>query len=234
MIPVGIHENVRHHKATKNDKGTLVLGFVKEVSTDLESFNSSSADSAGGTQENDFLIFGPSNLDREGKTDTTGNISNKIKELKDQLSHILLNYMPQDKIKWDPFKGLGITQDNIDAKLKNQSVLDQIYKNIVDQYIDMVTPFNSNVSLKFRVVFIRSSQTKHFSKLRSKFLTENPFMEPMNVSKGASKIRFTKWELDNKLNNPTKISTETAETVDKTAQSEADLAFATTPGEIAQ
>ncbi len=222
MIKVGIHDNLVLHKTTKNDKGTLVVG-VKTAPEGglLAGLDDARTDSAGGGEENDFLFFPPQATNRENQTDTPENNMNKVKELKDQLTAILLNYMPSDKIKWDTLKGTGITQENINVKLEKQETLNIMYDNIVEQFISMMTPYVNRNDLKFRWLFVRSSKTKHFAALRKRYLTEQPFMEPMIVPKTASKLKYTKWEIDNGFNNPDRIEQAVAEV---NTDEQADLA----------
>jgi hypothetical protein len=199
MIPVGIHENVQWHKATKNDRGTLVLGakIVDPKKSSIDDLNSTSSNSADSLPEQDFLIFGPQANLFNGDPDTADNNMNKIKATKDFLNYVLLNFTTSDKIKWDVLKGTGVTNENTSTELLKQSVLDQIYANIVDQFIAMFEPFTKNDKLLFRAVFIRQNKVKSFAGLRKRYLSDNPFMEPMTVPKEQSKIRFTKWEVEN-------------------------------------
>lgn len=233
MIPVGIHENLRHNKAVKNDKGTLILGFKRESTLDPSSFNTVGTNTSGGEAEQDFMLFPPSNLNKEGEVDTHTNNSTKVKEFKDQLTSILLCFMASNKITWDATAGTGITQENAEAKLKSQEVLNKMYTNICDQYINMVTPYLADPTAKLRMVFVRASKTKHFPSLRKRYLDSQPFVESMTVPTSTSRIKFTDWEVKNGYNNPDKIQAPVE--VDNTeAAEQANVAFATTADEVTQ
>lgn len=227
MIPVGIHENVRVYKATRNEKGTLVVGFKRDEGLDLDSFDTASDNTAGGDAEQDFLLFPPSNLDRKDAVDSTKNNSAKVKQLKDQLTHILGNYMTSDKITWNTTLGTGLTQENSEAKLKTQETLNKMYDNICNQFIEQVTPFLNNTKLKFRVIFVRHSEAKHYPSLRKTYLSTQPFMEPMSVPAATSRIKFTEWEIKNKRNTGDKLTA--TETPAEENAEVAQTAFATTP-----
>lgn len=233
MIPVGIHENLRHHKVTKNDKGTLILGFKREATIDPTAFNDVGTNTAGGEAEQDFMLFPPSNLNKDGEVDSAANNSAKVKELKDQLNHILLCYMPKDKIVWDVTAGTGMTGDNAESKLKSQETLNKMYTNICDQYTKMITPFLSDSKLKMRMIFVRASRTKHFPSLRRRYLDSQPFIEPMTIPSATTRIKFTDWELKNGYSNPDKVVVAT-EPENAQASTEADIAFATTADEVTQ
>ena len=66
----------------------------------------------------------------------------KIAEVKDPLTHILLQYTTENNLKWDIFKGTGVTSpEDLKTKLTNQATLSKIYDNIVDQFIAFMKPF---------------------------------------------------------------------------------------------
>lgn len=227
MIPVSIVEDIVLSKALKNDKGTLVLGMKVVTGNLLDSLNSSTDDSASGGLENDFLFFPLQATNFDKAIDTAANNTVKIQELKDQLTHILLRFMTSDKITWDILKGTGITPDNIDVKVIQQTTLDVIYANIVEQFLSMVKPFVNNTSQKSRVLLTRKSKAQHFPALRKRYLTDQPFIESMSVPKEASALKYTEWEIKNGYNNPNKIETAAADATDPAAADIAKSVFAT-------
>lgn len=198
MLKVGIHENLFLSKTVKNDKGTLVIGYKEagEASGNLlDSFNEASDDTATETNEQDFLIYGPQATAKGGELDTATNNQKKVKEIKDQLTHILLNFMTKDKLKWNLLVGTGIDTENVNEKMVEQGVLDKMYANMVDQFISMMNDYVNQSSLLFRVIFVRQSKAKHYPVLRKRWLSSNPFMESMSIPKSASKLKFTDWEV---------------------------------------
>lgn len=225
MIRVGIHDNILFHKAVKNDRGSLVVG-IKQVGdvNPLAGLDSASDDSAGTGPENDFLFFPPQATNRDEQPDTHDNNMNKVKELKDTLTHILLRFMTADKIVWDTTKNTGITPENINNKLTQQPVLDVMYKNIADQFIAMISPFLNNTEYLSRILLTRQSKAKHFPTLRKRYLKNQPFLEPMSIPKEASALKFTKWELDNGMDNPEKVEDTPA---NATTAAEVDQVFTT-------
>jgi hypothetical protein len=223
MIKVGIHENILFHKVTKNDRGSLVVG-IKIVDTNpLASLDTSSDNSAGEAPENDFLFFPPQATAKDGNTDTADNNMEKVKQLKDQLSHILLGFMTADKIKWDTTKDTGITSENFNQKMTQQPVLDVMYNNIVTQFTKMITPYLNNPKYLFRILLTRQSKAKHFPALRKRYLGEQPFLESMSIPKDQSRLKYTPWELTNRFDSPEKV--EEATPIDSEAASVADEFF---------
>lgn len=207
MITVGIHDNLRVYKAVKNDKGTLVIGIKEEKATGslLDLLNSNTENSTGGSKDQDFLMYCPKVTNFDGTPDTGENNLKKVQEFKDTLTHILLNYMTSDKIQWDIMAGTDITVDNITERFTQQTVVDKVYENIIDQFITMIRPFTGQTNKLHRMLLIRKSATSHFPKFRSKFLDTNPFMEPMTVPKEQSRLKFTKWEVANGFSSPDKV-----------------------------
>lgn len=196
-IQVGINPNLVITEVKKNEKGTLIIK-VKEAGevdpmTALNSAGSTNFDKA----QKDFMVYPPSVNTLDGNPDTWENILKKVAEVKDPLSHILQQYTTGANITWDIFKGTGIDSVNIITKITNQTTVDQIYANITDQFIKMITPFAKEDGKKMRFIFIRQSKAKHFPAFRKRFLETYPFIEPMDVP--VSKLRFSKYEMDNGL-----------------------------------
>jgi hypothetical protein len=216
MLKVAIHENVQLHKVTKNDKGTLVVGLKKANPDPLAGFNDTQ-DTAEGDQE--FLFLTPYATAYGGDLDTPENNSQKIKDFKNQLTHFLLGYTTSDKIKWDATKDTGIDRSNFNEKMTQQRTVDLMYKNLVDQFIEQITPHIGPNSPLFRCLLIRTNRLKHFSTFRKKFLDENPFWEPMTVSKEQSKLKYTAWEITNKYNSGERVTE--ADTVSEEQSAEA-------------
>lgn len=192
MLTVGIHENVAVHENKKNSHGSLVIGFKQLMKQNpIDVLNSTDA---FGQDKTDILIFPPSVNTFKGEEDSFDNILKKVAEIKDPLTHIILQYVTKDKLSWDVFKDTSVDSDNIKEKLKDQDILNKVYSNIVDQYISMMEPHVGDNGKLFRVLFIRQSKTKHYPTIRKRFLDSNPFMEDMSIPKEQSKLGFTDYE----------------------------------------
>lgn len=202
MIPVGIHENLVVSSTTRNDQGTLVIKIkhASNTANPLEMLSSSGSLDFD-EKEQEFLIFPPKNTQYGGQLSTYQEILRKIGDLRSPLDHILEKYTTTDKIKWDPFKNTNITVDNIESELLNQSTIDAIYNNICEQFIEQMKPFVGDDGKKLRMLFIRSSEAKHFPKLRTKYLESYPFAESMEIPASKSKLRFSNYEITKNLNS---------------------------------
>jgi len=198
MITVGINQNLVIQEAKKNDKGSLQITFKEALEIDpLDALNSAGSTQLDGAKQ-DIVIFPINPNDMEGNTDTYENIVKKIADIKDPLDHILQQYTTKSNIKWDIFKGTDISAENIKTEVRKETVQLQIYNNIVDQFIKMLSPYLDE-SKKMRVLFVRQSAAKHYPRLRTRYIDRNPFMEPMSVPAEQSKLVFSKYEKDKGL-----------------------------------
>lgn len=195
-LTVGIHENVVLSKATKNDKGTLVVGFKKVEEIDLIAALNS-ANSSLEAPEQELLMFPPTIKNWDGTLADGKEMLKKVNSFKEPLEHLLSPYLTSDKIKWNIFAGIdGIDTTNLFAKLEDQETVNKIATNIVDDFIKMVTPFLNNKK-KFRLKLIRKNNSRYSALPRYA-----PFVESMDVPKESSKLKFTQYEIANKLNEP--------------------------------
>lgn len=200
-ISVGVNDNVVIAQVFKNEKGTIITKVRKGEDVDPLAALNSSGSTSFTKPERDIMLYPPSVNTFDGAPDTYENVLKKIAEVKDPLDHILRQYTTDKNIKWDIFAGTGITGENITEKLTSQSVVDKIYSNIGDQFIKMMEPFTGDNGKKMRLLLIRQSKAKHFPTFRRRFLESYPFIEPMEVP--ASKLKFSKFEIDNGLNDGT-------------------------------
>lgn len=201
MIKVGVNDNVVITKTTKNDQGTLVISAKQIQDIDpLAALNNSSGSTSFDEREKDFLIYPPKNTDFNNVPLSPKQILDRIGELIDPLGHIAVQYMSKDKVKWNAFKGTNVSAEDGYAALQQDSTMSKIYENVVDQFIALMKPFVGETGKKMRMMFIRQSKAKHYPRLRTRFLSSYPFIEPMTIPASTSKLKFSKYEIDNKLN----------------------------------
>lgn len=195
-LGIGVNENVVLSKAVKNDQGTLIVGFSEygEVNP-LEALNA-----AGSTQlekaERDITVWPIKKDSFAGVPLAYDELMKKIAEVKDPLAHILQAHLPTSSIKWDIFKGTNVTAENIQTSLAEN--IDRIYDNIVTQFCTMAKPILGKTPV--RLLLLRQSAAKAFPTFRKRWLDSQPFIEPMTVPASASKVKFSKYELEKGLN----------------------------------
>lgn len=219
-IQVGINNNVFLKNVVSDDKLWLTLTFEQEQKIAYSPFEAIGAENEAiekPISSMDVKIFNlkvPKATDMKGNTRTTAQIeemvTRDITKLKATLLHFLKGYLTKDQIKFDVYRATGITADNYGPSIRQQNILDQITKNLHQDFITMVTSFLTTKQL-FRLLLIRQSKDKHFATLRDNYLDENPIWESMEVPEEATKVKFTKYEIDNGLNDPTPTSKSSAD-----------------------
>lgn len=242
MINVGIHENVRVKgvELREDPKGdplraimvlTLELGGAASNSmADLLAAVTKAEETVDSGSYQDYYFWPFDNKDKDGKIIEYQGVLDRAKDLRAQLTHILSGYMVKDTIekKWDSsiFANTGITPENAAEMLVKDTVVNKIFRNICNAFIELITPFVGDAQAPtFRVKFIRQSTEKHFSKL-PRFA---PFWEPMDIPKGQSKLAYTKWEVEHKANDGTPSpDAPAADKPDSQSAAEAVAAFGST------
>lgn len=220
MIGVGIHENIILKNVEVVEKeGKTSIDFV--LANAGSSASEDDSDPFGeSVDENGMLITGgsgsttikvwplnvPDDTDRDGNTKTVAKkieeANNATKELQNMFTLFARCYVTSDKIKFERFRGIPLTKDNTHMILSNEILL-TVTKNLANQFIEMCGEYFGNEDFKLRILLKRSSTKNHYPKFRDKLLQAFPFVERMEVPKEASKLAFTKYELQNKLNDGT-------------------------------
>src|SRR6185369_10647358 len=197
-IKVGINKNLQLAKATTNEKGTLVITLQEAKGSALALLNGTGTSSKIETR--DFMFFPPT-VEYNGAKKDGAVIMGLILELKNSLELILEQYMTSDQIKWELTFGLGLSEnENLEEAIRNQGIVDKIYRNLADQFLRQVKPFLGENSPKTNWIFIRKSSDSHYPKIRSRFVKDNPFVERADVPQEESKLKFTDFEIRNGLN----------------------------------
>ena len=222
MLKVGINENVIlknvELQQSVNGKPFVSLVFGEGSSSSLFDEIAGDGEVATGNKDSSIKIWGlqvPSN-ERNGVTITPDFIANEtiksIAEMKNTFHQILSCYTTSDKIKFAAYTGLDITETNQKVKVVQPEILHIIFTNMVQQFIAQVQPFLNDSDSPVRLLLIRQNKKVHYPMLRKTFVKDNPFIESAAIPKEASKLKFTKWEMDNGYDNP-----------EPTSKSEADV-----------
>lgn len=213
-IGIGINENVFLAKITVSEKGSLELHWDRSEegaeATDLFSDLTS-----GEIQEDSGIkttIWAPLLPDKKDLTEEKkiDRVTSDIEATKNQLIHIMESYMTKDKVKpafTGTFDGTPITDSKtLKQFILDQSVIDIVTKNIFDAFIKGMADFVGKPELKKRLLLVRQSKDKAFATLRKYYLRENPFLEDMEIPQAQSKLKFTKYELKEGLDDDTPVS----------------------------
>jgi len=224
---VGIHEDVVLKNVTIDKNGKLVL-FIRskeeakpeEEVNPFDQMNASEVIEESGDGGITFWPFKTPELkDKKTNQDRTekelGEFSNRdIQTMKNQFQQILEQFMVKDDIKWSIFDGTGMDKETYWQQIYNQPILDVIYKNLCEQFMGMIAPYLDKNEHAVRFKLVRQSKEKHFSRVPGMFIKDNPFIEPMSVPQKDSRVKWTKYELAEGLNDGTPVSRDTADTTE--------------------
>lgn len=230
MIGIGINENVILAAVTITDKdGKISTDF--KLSEDVVDSSSDSTeldledkyDSQGnlitaGNKGTTVKVW-PVSIPKEesnGKTYTIQErVSTVLEALKEQQNFFTAwarCYVTTDKLLgvFQRFQNINITKDNISSVL-DEKVTAAVLKNLTTQFVQLVGNSLNNPKFKVRLLLKRQSEAKAFPSFRDKFITAFPFVEPMaGIPKEASKIAFTKYELEKNLHTSAPAATSAA------------------------
>lgn len=232
-IIVGIHEDVVIANAVIDDKGrmNLVLRTVDEKPEEEEDANPFDKLNAAEVIEKDSgsgLTLWPFKTpeavgkdDKPRSTQEMGEIATEdIKRLKNVLQQILEQYMVKDDIKWNVFDGAAVSKETYYEDIISQNNLDIVYRNMCEQFMAMIQPYLNKDEYAVRFKLQRQNAEKHYARIPDRFIKDNPFIERMSIPKEQSRVKWTPYELKNKLNDPTPVSRETADETEETPESE--------------
>lgn len=223
-LRVGINNNVLLNGASINDKGTLVLSFSQAGRVSDEDDMLSKVAQVKTSNVSNMMLF-PVSVDRSGVAKEVKQIAGSLRGLREQLEHFLAGYLTTADATLQPYADIDTTnQDAFIAALGQQATVTKIYNNLTTQFIAKLnqigqTRLNAEA---FRLLLVRRSPTNHYGALRSMFIQDNPFWEPMRVPQKDSQLRFTKYEIGKGYDNG-----------DPVAQTDADATDTTTGGSAA-
>lgn len=214
MLAVGIHEKVSltvaAMKASKQDgKPYLSLTFSQvdpeavqtPDASGVDDFNSNDVTSASASNSTEISLWG-SSVAINGVAIEPERVRGKLLWQKDALSHILEGYMVKSAIKWDLFYGMNLPAEPLASKttiarmMTSQTEIDKITANINAQFLTMLGSVpDTDRQTEFRIKLCRSSKAKNYPALPNSAYGF-PFWENMIVPQAASKVKFTKSEID--------------------------------------
>ncbi len=208
-LGIGINENVYPISVTlDNTKNFANLKFGQVVEKELNLFEQSMQAGLVDMGGDDIMlkVWAPKIPTYVPKTgaltdaDKRKRIFADIAQLKNQFTHILQRYLPTDKIVFDQFVGTEITTSNWEEPILNDNNLKEVFSNLVNQFAEQLTPFLDDKTTLSRMKILRQSADKAYPALPGGlFLSDSPFYEPMEVPAEATKVKFTKYEIDKGL-----------------------------------
>lgn len=216
MIKIGINENVFLDKATLDDKNVLELTFQEANKEKKSVFADIASDEVSETISMGIRLFPALPPKKEDMTEAkkVDLLHSDMNATKSILRHILLGYLTSEDLKglWaHVYDGLTLTEENFNQMILKKEILEAVHKNMARVFLEKITPFLGNRELTFRLLLVRQSKDKHFATFRKRYIEDNPFWESMQISKEASKVKFTTYEEREGLNDGTPASKDAAD-----------------------
>lgn len=192
MLRVGIHDNVVVSKVVINEHGTLEIEFTQPIGDALGALEGNAEMQP---EQNVNIRVYKQEVEYFGEKRTGTKMLTLITGFKAVLTELLNVYIDNPTI--DATKGIKVTKDTVNDIFTDQDNVDKAYKIITTQFIKLITP-HLNSDTGFRVKLPRRSAKYAFASLP----TFCPWVESMDIPKEASKLRWSKWEIDNGKNDP--------------------------------
>jgi hypothetical protein len=211
-IGVGINSGVFLESVTMDDKFAVEFKFAEaDAPRETSGFAALQADEVIESTASSIRLFAPNEEKDLTLTEDKklARIEANINKTKGILQHIMKGYMTFEempKLGKVAFNGLDITATNYAQVIQGLEAQRLIHKNMVQEFINAMRPYLNNPELKFRLLLLRQSKEKHFATFRGKFVENQPFYESMDIPETASKVKFSDYEISNKLNDPTPMA----------------------------
>lgn len=220
-IKVGINENIRITKLELNDKGNLVITFKEagatsesgEVMSVFEELMEEGMSAETSDYDTGIHIFPLKPKKSTGEELTLKQIGDDIKRLRNLFLHILGAYQAVQHVKFGKvYEGTGIKDAATYEKgVRQEAILKKMSTNLFEEFIELMQPHVGDASKPVRILFVRRSKDSNYVALRTKFLSDNPMIEPMDIPAEQSKLAFTEYEKKQGLDNPNPISKDQAD-----------------------
>lgn len=211
MIGVGIHENlVLSAKTAQGEQGGIDIIFARKQTGSL--FSAMVKNESVGADEVKLKIFTINHTDHNDEAKSAVEIAEEISNLREQFSDILSTSMPKASVDMaldmaKIFGSVGITAANesqLQAKLVDDTFLEAIFKSLCASFITAAGSMMDNEML--RVKLRRRGKVSHYPTMPYKGKVPEVWIESMQVPATSSKIAFSQWEIDNKVNDGTPIA----------------------------
>lgn len=218
MIGVGINENVILNASIDPEKNRLSIE-LSELGTGGDLFTQMTQTgytATSGTMKLNILSVLAPKADNKKSVDQNIQIASAdISNIKNQLTQILALYMSIDSIDLGAvaYNGTGIVDSaTFRANILRQDVLNLIYTNMINRFVQLFNALGgipSQTPVRFKLQ--RQSKDKHYADIPKRNVDKFPFVELMTVPAEASKVAFSKYEIENGLNDGTPVDSAKAE-----------------------
>lgn len=216
LINVGIHENLVLSDKTKiNDKGSLELCIVAAGGNSImDAFEDNTTFSE---LEQSYRFYPPSAKDFDQKTKSGVDLAKDLLKVRHQYMQYALLYASKEDVAkafggFKMFEGQGIEGNEKQiASLTTEAYRNKVSTNLASLFLKFLKSKKAfSKPVPFRQKFLRQSADKNFSTIPGSSF--DVWIEPMTVPAEQSVIQYTEWEIENKKNLSTPVSSTKSQT----------------------
>jgi hypothetical protein len=116
----------------------------------------------------------------------------------------------------DPYRGLGLTRENMTTNLPHEETLQKVFKNMGEDFSALMKGIlveeatkDADKRVRLRVLLVRQSAAKHYATFRKRFIKEQPVFE-IYIKGIPTKLKFSDYEIQKGLNDGTPIRQDAA------------------------
>ena len=232
LLSIGINENLKISNETKiNDKGTLEL--VIQTANGGEDALMAAFETGASLNEasSKFMFFPPMMKTFKGAPKTNTEVAKDLLAVRFQLELYASPYASKEKVKdaiggFKMFAGIGIPEDatawkNALNMLAKEEFARKIHTNLCTRFVTLLQEVNAfNSGDTFRQKLVRQSADKNFAAIPR---GTDIWLEPMTIAIEDSKIAFTQYEIDKKMNSSADVKADGAKTSKSDAAKAEDL-----------
>lgn len=219
LLTVGIHENLVLGADSKiNDKGTLEL-VIESVSDDSALLNAFKTNTTFDKMKGKIIFYPPMMSNYDKTTKSAAEVAKDVLAMRHKFMEYGKLFATKDAVNaaigdMQMFQGIGIADDALDtapARLANEDFVKKVVTNLSTKFLNFlkkVDAFKGDV--KFRHKFLRQSKDKNYPVVPNS--TYEVWVESMDIPKSASKVEYSKWEIENNKNNPDPVVPDASQT----------------------
>jgi hypothetical protein len=219
LLKVGIHENLKLSEETcVNDKGSLEIHIESAADAKDAIMDAFASNSTFSPMKGKLIMFPPNMKSFDGIVKTPAEIASDLLKVRHQLMCYAKIYATNEKVEaaiggMNMLQGLGIPEDELSsavARLTNEEFMLKVNTNLSVKFVAFLNEVNAfKGGVKFRQKFLRQSKDKNYATIPNSDF--DVWIESMDIPKSASKVAYSKWELDNKKNDPNPSAGDKAE-----------------------
>jgi len=212
FLEIGINNGWKLGPNTEvTDKGGIKVHFVKGKAI-TSALAMMEADDEDIPDESTVFVFPPDITNKKGERKDALTVGKIFRSKHLLFKKIFKLYFTEEELKkdfpvTDIYKKFDITEENQETMFTTDSVVKEMFKQLGNMVIAFVKKHDLPNKEAFRIKLKRQSDKKAFADL-TPFPDRDNWIELMSIPEDISKVKFSKWERDQRWDNTT-IPTDT-------------------------